>query len=285
MSIARISQTGLGVSYQDAGRQGWRRFGVPSGGVMDGHSASLANQLLENASDSTVLEFTLHGAEIHFLSGTWVALTGACSCHSLESGSARRVSVGETLKLQPSPTGIWSYLAIPGGWKARTWFGSSSTHSRSTIGQRIKDGDLLASTSSAVQPFDTSVASRFPRPDNTTDLSAPPDGFPILPGPQYEDFPASSHQALVTQKWRVSPRSDRSGYRLEGTPLALASDITSEAVLPGSFQVPGNGQPIITMPDGPTVGGYPKIAYMEPSTLWRLAQCQPGSQIKFRWEK
>lgn len=59
--------------------------------------------------------------------------------------------------------------------------------------------------------------------------------------------------------------------------------MVSEPVLPGSFQIPGNGQPIVTMVDGPTVGGYPKLAILSEADRSRLAQCAPGTQVRFRW--
>ena len=36
------------------------------------------------------------------------------------------------------------------------------------------------------------------------------------------------------------------------------------------------------MPDGPTVGGYPKLAVVIPTDLGELAQCQPGRAVRFR---
>ena len=81
--------------------------------------------------------------------------------------------------------------------------------------------------------------------------------------------------------WLVSGRSDRTGYRLEGQALDVPDSIASEPVLPGSFQVPGNGQPIITMVDGPTVGGYPKIGSALSLDTAALAQLRPGGTVWF----
>ena len=82
--------------------------------------------------------------------------------------------------------------------------------------------------------------------------------------------------------WRVSPQSDRAGYRLEGERLQPPDlEIVSEPVLPGSVQVPPGGQPIVIMPDGPTMGGYPKLAFVDPADLSGLAQAAPGSQVRF----
>jgi allophanate hydrolase len=46
-------------------------------------------------------------------------------------------------------------------------------------------------------------------------------------------------------------------------------------------QVPDNGQPIVIMPDGPTVGGYPKIAVVIRADLRLLAQSPPGTRVRF----
>ena len=52
------------------------------------------------------------------------------------------------------------------------------------------------------------------------------------------------------------------GYRLDGPPISHAGsfNIISDGLLPGSIQVPGNGQPIVLLRDAQTTGGYPKIA-------------------------
>jgi allophanate hydrolase subunit 2 len=47
------------------------------------------------------------------------------------------------------------------------------------------------------------------------------------------------------------------------------------------MQVPGDGQPILLMPDRQTAGGYPKIATVITADLHRLGQVLPGSQLRF----
>jgi allophanate hydrolase subunit 2 len=72
------------------------------------------------------------------------------------------------------------------------------------------------------------------------------------------------------------------GYRLEGARInPPLCEMCSEPQIVGSIQVPPNGQPIVTMRDGPTVGGYPKIGIVDPESLSWLAQCRPG--VRFRW--
>jgi allophanate hydrolase subunit 2 len=74
------------------------------------------------------------------------------------------------------------------------------------------------------------------------------------------------------------------GYRLSGAPIAPIgpADLPSEAACPGAVQIPDAGTPIVLMPDGPTVGGYPKLAVVRQADLGRLAQCVPGAVVRFR---
>jgi allophanate hydrolase subunit 2 len=74
------------------------------------------------------------------------------------------------------------------------------------------------------------------------------------------------------------------GYRLEGPAIAPSARATlpSEAACPGAIQIPDGGAPIVLMPDGPTVGGYPKIAVVLRADLRRLAQYLPGREVRFR---
>jgi allophanate hydrolase len=51
--------------------------------------------------------------------------------------------------------------------------------------------------------------------------------------------------------------------------------------LPGSIQVPGNGQCIVLLADGQTAGGYPKIATVISADLPRLALAPVGAAIRF----
>ena len=79
--------------------------------------------------------------------------------------------------------------------------------------------------------------------------------FQLLPGPQFLNFSREARDAFVATEWAVSSQSDRTGNRLEGGAIAVSDSIRSEPVLAGGLQVPGNGWPIVTMVDGPTVDG------------------------------
>jgi allophanate hydrolase subunit 2 len=60
-------------------------------------------------------------------------------------------------------------------------------------------------------------------------------------------------------------------------------ELISEGMTSGAIQVPSSGQPIVTMADGPSTGGYPKIGTVASADLPLLAQCIPNkSKIRFR---
>lgn len=109
------------------------------------------------------------------------------------------------------------------------------------------------------------------------DYSAPP-AFRVWPGPQRTMF----SDEFFGREWIVTPQSNRVGYRLSGEPLAFARrELLSEPVRVGTIQVPENGLPIVTMRDGPTVGGYPKLGLVDPADLSWLAQCRAGQKVRF----
>lgn len=277
----KVWSTGVGLSIQDGGRPGWRGYGVPGGGAMDRFALAAANRLLGNAPQAPVLEILLQGTRLEVLQDTWVALAGADLGCAMEPWSAQRVAAGTVLNFPHSCSGLFAYLALPGGVVAPRWLGSAAMDARIGLGRAIRAGDLFAAEWREPQLSTERVARRILPPPARR--SYPPQQcFTLLPGPQFDLFPAARAQ-LVAGQWRVSARSDRTGFRLEGPPLAVPDSIPSEPVLPGSFQIPGNGQPIITMVDGPTVGGYAKLAVLRSADLDRLAQCAPGTQLQFQW--
>ncbi len=277
-----VLATGVGLSIQDAGRVGWRGYGVPSGGAMDRAAARMANELLGNTPTAPVLELALQGARLRVLEDCWVALCGAELGTSLKPWSAQLLKAGDVLDFRGGTSGLWAYLAVPGGFVAERFFGSASVDLRNGLGQALVRGSLLHAAEPAPRISDDGVVTRQWIPEMqrhyATKLTVD-----LLPGPQFDLFTHSSREQLVASDWIVSPAIDRTGFRLEGPVLEVPESIPSEPVIPGSFQVPGNGQPIITMADGPTVGGYAKIAVLKDADLDWVAQCRPGTKLKFRW--
>jgi allophanate hydrolase subunit 2 len=103
-------------------------------------------------------------------------------------------------------------------------------------------------------------------------------------GPQDDEFSDEAKALFLGSDWKISATSDRMGYRLEGAviPHLHGHNIVSDGTVNGSVQVPGNGQPIVLMPDRGTTGGYPKIATVITADFGRLAQTTAGHGFRFK---
>ena len=103
-------------------------------------------------------------------------------------------------------------------------------------------------------------------------------------GPQDDEFSDEAKALFLGSDWKISATSDRMGYRLEGPAIKHlhGHNIVSDGTVDGSIQVPGNGAPIVLMPDRGTSGGYPKIATLITADLGRFAQTPAGSGFRFR---
>jgi 5-oxoprolinase (ATP-hydrolysing) subunit C len=103
-------------------------------------------------------------------------------------------------------------------------------------------------------------------------------------GPQDDEFADATKKLFLDSEWKISATSDRMGYRLEGPALKHlhGHNIVSDGTVNGSLQVPGNGQPIVLMPDRGTSGGYPKIATVISADLGRFGQIQAGRGFRFK---
>jgi antagonist of KipI len=102
-------------------------------------------------------------------------------------------------------------------------------------------------------------------------------------GIDWTRFNASGIQRLTSEPFTVSPDSDRMGVRLNGSELSRIDtvDLISEAVAPGTVQVPPSGQPILLLGDCQTIGGYPKIAQVITVDLGIAAQLRAGDRVRF----
>jgi antagonist of KipI len=105
----------------------------------------------------------------------------------------------------------------------------------------------------------------------------------IVRGAHWERFTSEAQNSLVTSSFAVTADSDRMGARLDGPELTRTdpADLLSEAVAPGTLQVPPNGKPIVLLRDCQTIGGYPRIAHVITVDLPIAAQLWPGDAVRF----
>jgi antagonist of KipI len=102
-------------------------------------------------------------------------------------------------------------------------------------------------------------------------------------GTNWSRFNASTLQRFTSEAFTVSPDSDRMGVRFERPELKPddTGDLISEAVAPGTIQVPPSGKPILLLGDCQTIGGYPKIAHVITVDLGIASQLRAGDRVRF----
>lgn len=278
--VAAVLEAGPFTTVQDSGRIGFRRFGVPSSGALDIVSLSVANCRLGNNPGSPALEI-IHGplsliARDDFVVGH----SGGPGSVSVDGRQALEnplsIQRGSTFRLEPGKDSTIVYLAFAGGLVVDTVMGSASTYTRGGFGglqgRALKAGDVL---------FAERATQASPR---VVEALEKPVRHRVVLGPHADLFGPESLDAFFAADYRVSFRSDRMGYRLEGPTLRGFRDwagVLTFPVFPGMVQVTPDGLPIVLMADCQTTGGYPVIALVLPPDLCALAQKHPGTAVAF----
>jgi allophanate hydrolase subunit 2 len=198
---------GLCTTVQDAGRPGYREWGVPVGGAFDRGSYDLANALLDNPPGTAALELTLVGGTYEAETALALALTGApMEARVLSEGHSRPLQIpqtvalvaGERLVFGGTAAGARTYLAVKGGWQTRLILGSRSSEVRAGAGDSF--------------PADPSTTAVRRLHDLT--LPLPVDGpIRVVAGP--DSMPEAGLRAWESHTFRVDSNSDRMGLRLE----------------------------------------------------------------------
>ncbi|EEG77324.1 5-oxoprolinase subunit C family protein [Dethiobacter alkaliphilus] len=288
MEGAEVLSGGLLSTVQDEGRFGWQAYGLPAAGAMDWYAFQTGNMLLGNAAEVAALEITLAGPTLRFTCNSMVAVTGAplpvlLNGKEMPLWQSFVVKTGQQLSLGAVSAGCRAYLCVAGGILVPKVLGSRSTYLRGQLGG-VDGRELAAGDFLPLEPC-TAVGREG--------LYLLPEAIPAYPksqsvrvmlGPQDDYFSIDALNALLHSEYKITPESDRMGYRLDGPQLTHkeSADIISDGVVPGALQVPGHGTPIIMMADRPTTGGYPKIATVITADLWKVAQLKPGDSIRFQ---
>jgi antagonist of KipI len=289
MSVEVIAP-GLLTSVQDGGRQGSRGLGVRVGGAADTHSLRIANLLVGNDPNIAALEITLSGPSLRLHRATTISLCGATiDAHvdgiALPGWRPIALPAGSTLTLGACRRGARAYLACDGGIDVPVVLGSRSTDLRAGFGghggHALRAGDALPlgpSRASITAKGAPHIASWWIDADSDLDF-ADSIAVHVLPGSD-ASMPAD---ALYAGEYAIGAASDRQGLRLRGTALQLVDgrERISEPVVPGTVQLPPDGQPIVLLADAQTVGGYPRICHVIVADLPRLGQRRAGQRLHF----
>jgi len=285
-----VLRPGLLTTVQDRGRFGYQKFGVPVSGAVDEIALRVANMLVGNPQGAAALEATVLGPQLRFLTDTVVALTGAVVEADLDGKpvpwyESFRVRPRQVLHIRKCPRGLRAYLAIAGGIDVPVLLGSRSTCLIASFGgfrgRALAAGDVLAvGPPSAPLPELTGREAPSPwRPRHESRVTVR-----VILGPQDDAFAEEGIRTFLESGYRVTPNSDRMGYRLDGPVIRHqgSPDIISDWIPLGGVQVPGDGKPIILLADRQTTGGYTKIATVIRPDLSLVAQLRPGDTLAFQ---
>lgn len=287
----RVISPGLLTTIQDRGRIGFQHLGVPVSGALDAVALAAANALVGNAPDEAALEIFYRGPVLAAEADS-VRIALACGSAELEklpepfARHGQRIPPmqsitlhrGEAIRIGSIADSACACLAVEGGFAIEPVLGSRATDIRSRIGgieaRALREGDLL--------PLRREAA------DDTQErqldcMLAAPARVRIVPGPQRDFFTDGEFDAFLQATYRVGANSSRMGLRLSGRPVSSSrgANIVSDAVAPGSIQIPGDGQPIVLLADRQTTGGYPKIANVISADIPALGRLRSGAALSF----
>ncbi len=299
--IEVVSVPAASATVQDLGRLTALKWGVGLSGAMDPMALAVGNILIGNDDNAAGIEIQIFPFQVRFLEPCTFAITGAdCDAHldglPLPPWWRHLAKAGQVLELGFPRSGVWSasraYLCVAGGVDVPEVLGSRSTQLRGAFGgfegRALRTGDRIS-----VGPVRAEVTGDLGVVPPALDMPRVLDGvlaIRVLPAAEYSCYTAESLATFWGTPWRMTPQSNRYGYRLEGTPLIPTHplELRSHGIVPGVIQVPHGGQPIVQMRDAQPSGGYPKIGTIIEADLWRIGQAPIGSRIRFvqvSWEE
>jgi biotin-dependent carboxylase-like uncharacterized protein len=264
----RIVQVGFATTVQDHGRVGLAHLGVPTGGAVDRRTHDLMNRLVGNPHGAATIE-TMGALIVEALRPLVIA--------SSTDASRQTLGAGARIRMDAPPGSVWAYLAVRGGIAVDDVLGSRSQDTLGGVGPVA----LAAGSALHVGPDPgTALVADHAPPHNSTEVRVR-----IWDGPQHDWFIGGT-QCLIRQPWRITSELSRVGVRLTGGAFDRSTrsqdQMASIGLTVGAVQITPSGEPIVMLANHPTTGGYPVIAVVEPDDLPDLAQCRPGTAVRFR---
>lgn len=263
------------ATIQDEGRRRFLSSGVPRAGAMDDVALATLNAILGNKASAAGIEWALTGGALAFSERAVFAIGGAVATVTLnqtplEPFRAYAASPDDLLTVDALTAGQFLYLAFAGGIEIPLVMRSRSTYLPGQFGgiegRRLRNGDTLP------------LMPRSPRQHHVADP------LPLalrrqMSGDRVRFVAADPSIPSIMGEWKISPSSDRTGYRLTGRISSEGASITSTGVCPGTIQIPPGGEPIVLMADAPTVGGYRVAGAVAMVDLGKFAQLTPGATV------
>ncbi len=286
-----VERPGVHTTFQDSGYEHLQHFGITTGGIVDNNLFKIANKLLDNNLNETIIEFAYQGPRLRLEKGkAHVVVTG--NVHFLickksedftkklgETFKTYQLNEGDIIDILATKSSVYGYFGVAGGFSIDKYNNSGSTLVRSAIGPNdgkcIQENQIIKFNLESIKKNLKQLSYFSNHQDNI---------IKVLEGPQINVFSSETIKNFFERNFKISNNTDRMGIRLEGNEILSknSSNIPSEGIVKGSIQVPGDGNPIVLMADHPTIGGYPKIATVILNDISKLAHLSAGKEIRFQ---
>jgi urea carboxylase len=117
----------------------------------------------------------------------------------------------------------------------------------------------------------------------------------VVAGPNDDWIDEAGHKRFLSTDWKLSSKSDRTGFRLEGPQWTFTekaykkapengaepSNIIDQGYPLGAINLAGQ-TPIILVNDGPSMGGFINPYTVPSAAFWKLGQSKPGEIYRFK---
>lgn len=284
--MIRVLKSGIQTTLQGSRRSGFLSLGFPASGPMDSLSMLGANYLTGNDPYAATLEMYIQGPVLEFTKPCAIAICGADMSPEINGRPIPQqtfISIikGDQLVFQSAKNGLITYMAVNAPLKIPLYLESKSTYLPGSVGgylgRSLKKGDLIEfGNQNSCKALKLPNIFKYIQQKNLL--------IRLLKGPEFDLYSKKDQESFLNNKYKISKDSNRMGIRLSANlRLGIAkSDIISSAVLPGTIQVPKDGNPIIMMHDHQTTGGYCRIANVITHDLDFLSQALSDSELAFR---
>jgi urea carboxylase len=297
--MLEVIKPGLETSVQDyPGRFGYLSVGFPWSGAMDSWSLRLANVLVGNEPGAAGLECQFIGPTLRFQRDSVIAVTGAdmqakVDGEPIPMWESVAVRAGCVLEMAFAKTGSRGYIGIAGGIDCPEFLGSRSTFHKAGVGgmggHAIQAGQIVPVADGGGKPG--RKVKEAARPRFSTDRLWQ---IEVVRGPNDDWIDEAGHERFLATEWKLSAKSDRSGFRLEGPDWTFTerahnkrpehgsdpANIIDQGYPVGAINLAGQ-TPIILVSDGPSGGGFINPYTVPQCAFWKLGQSKPSERYQF----
>lgn len=278
--MVKVLKAGFYSTIQDFGRFGYQQYGVPYSGVMDRLSASMANSILGNNLDTAVLEITMTGPTLQFLTDTFISISGAdispkLNENAIKLNKAIKINKGYILSFGKLNQGFRCYLAVLGGFDEDIVMNSQSMYKNITTKAMLLKNDELQLNTSASLVEKTYASIKWSSEHFSNNI------IDVFKGPEFDLLSINQQKELFSKAFVISKNNNRMAYQLEETVQNELKSIITSAVLPGIVQLTPSGKLIVLMRDCQTTGGYPRVFQLTATAIDVLSQKMANDEISF----